>query len=226
MSRIDETNITLIDPTTEGGSTAFICGASGTGKTSLITTALANILRLHPNRFDVIVIFSESISAAPLQRWLAKGVPSHVHFFKILMPDLIEMMFNINKATNNRYKILFVLDDCVNQLRGSIAEKMIMIYRNAGISTIVSIQNAVRVTPSMRESFHKVWLTGAQNHESRKKIVTMFISGYLGDLGHKSLDDKADALRKMTGIEDNGRSIILLDQIGNAMKIIKIKKPL
>ena len=58
---ITKNNITLIDPTSEGGSTAFLVGGSMSGKTTLIVQSLINILKdkLLRDRYNIIIIFSE-----------------------------------------------------------------------------------------------------------------------------------------------------------------------
>jgi hypothetical protein len=225
-NEVTKDNITLIDVNRVGGSTAFLVGGSSSGKTSLLVTALSNIIEQHPDRYDVIMVFSESISAEPLKKWLdaIEGTSSKVHFFPVFIPELVTMMVDINKATDNRYGVLVVLDDCLEGLRGKTASKMINIYRNSGISTIISIQYCKFVTPAMRSSFHRVWITSGRNAEIRKSIIDMFIKGHLRDMGHKNAVEMDKALREMTKMNDSDRSVILLDQIKDELSTHTIFK--
>lgn len=221
---ITKENITLIDVDKVGGSTAFIVGGSSSGKTTLLVQALQNILEHRPDRYDVILVFSESISAEPLKNWLDHEGSNKVHFFPTFMPELVTLMVEINKATDNRYGVLVVLDDCLEGLRGKTTSKLINIYRNSGISTIISIQYCKFVTPAMRSSFHRVYITGARNSENRKQILDMFVKGHLRDLGYKNSSDMDKALRDMTAMKDKSRKLILLDQITDELTTHKIEK--
>ena len=221
---ITKDNITLVDTAKIGGSTAFVVGGSSSGKTSLLVQAIKNIIEHHPDRYDTIIIFSESINAEPLKDFLEDHKTYKVHFFPCFLPELVNLLVEINKATDNRYGVLVVLDDCIEGLRNKTSSKMINIYRNAGLSTIISIQYCKFVTPAMRSSFHRVWMTGARNSENRKTIVDMFIKGHLRDKGHKNAVEMDKALRELTKMEDKSRKLLLLDQIKDELSVHEIKR--
>lgn len=222
--KITKENVTIIDVEKPGGSTAFVCGGSSCGKTTLLVQALKNIVEQHPERYDVIMVFSESISAEPLQDFMSENKHTQVHFFPYYIPELVDMMVKINKGTDNRYGVLVILDDVLDGLRGKMASKLINIYRNSNISTIISIQYLKFVTPAMRNSFHRVFILGARNSENRKSIIETFIRGQLRDLGHKNLDQMDRRLRGETAMRDNDRKLIMLDQIKDELTFHTIKK--
>ncbi len=221
---VTKDNVTLIDVDKTGGSTAFVVGGSSSGKTTLLVQALKNIISNYPERYDVILIFSESISAEPLKDWLDAESSTKIHFFPIFIPELVTVFVDINKATDNRYGVLVVLDDCLENLKGKTASRMINIYRNSGISSIISIQYCKFVTPAMRSSFHRVWITGARNSENRKLIIDMFVKGHLRDLGHKNMVEMDKAIREMTKMGESSRSVVLLDQILDELSTHEIVK--
>jgi ABC-type dipeptide/oligopeptide/nickel transport system ATPase component len=222
--QVTKDNITLIDVDKVGGATAFLVGGSSSGKSSLLVQALSNILDQHPDRYDVIFIFSESENAVPIKDWLMHNQPTKVHFFPNFIPELVTIMVQINKATDNRYGTLVVLDDCLELLRSKTMNKAINIYRNSNISTIVSIQYPKFVSPAMRASFHRVWITGAKNYEIQKSILDIFIKGYMRKLGYKTIDRMIEGLEKMTKMNEKDREIMLLDQIKSDLTTHTIKK--
>lgn len=222
-NQLNEDNITLIDPHRVGGSTAFVCGGSSCGKTTLLMDALTNILRDYPDRYDVILIFSESLNSEPLQEF-ARESSYKVHMFNVFIPELVTLAVDINKRTDNRLGVLCILDDAVEGLRGKVSSKMINIFRNSGISTIISIQYIKMVTPAARSSFHSVYILGARNSEIRKSIIDTFLKGHLRDLGYKRPDDMDKALREMTKMNEDDRSLVLLQQIEDKMSTHIIRK--
>lgn len=222
-NQLNKDNIVIIDPTRVGGSTALLVGGSASGKTTLLMQALTNILRDYPDRYDVILVFSESLNSEPLQEFLKEG-SNKVHFFPVFIPELVTLAVEMNKKTDNRYGFLMILDDALEGLRGKVSAKMINIYRNSNISTIISVQYVKMIGPAARSSFHNVFITGARNQEIIKTIIDTFIKGHLMDLGYKKKDDMIRAVRQMTKMNEDDRSLILLQQIEDQMSTHKILK--
>lgn len=221
--QLSKENITLIDPNRVGGSTALLVGGSLSGKTTLLMQALTNILGDYPDRYDVILVFSESLNSEPLQAFLNEG-SYKVHFFPVFMKELVTLAVQMNKATDNRYGFLMILDDAIDGLRGKITSKMINIYRNSNISTIISCQYVKMIGPAARSSFHNVFITGARNQEIIKTIIDTFIKGHLMDMGYKNKDSMIKMVREMTKMGEDERSLILLQQIEDKMSVHKILK--
>lgn len=212
-------NITLIDPTVPSGTTTLLLGGSMTAKTTLIVQAMKNLIKLYPERFNVIVLMTESINADPLV-----DLPPNIIRLPCYVPEILQLLVKINNATNNRYGFLVILDDCV-QLRGKDITKAINIWRNSGLSTIISTQSPVFVNPSMRSSFHNVFITGARTSEARKRMGEMFIYKYLEDKKIESKSKQDDWIRQNTKLESNSRNIIRINGVRDEIFVHKISKP-
>lgn len=215
---ITGSNITLIDPTVPSGTTTLLLGGSMTAKTSLIVQSVKNLIKKHPDRFDVIVLMTESINAEPLS-----GLPKEVIVLPCYVPEILKLLVRINNATDNRYGFLVILDDCL-QLRGKDITKAINIWRNSGLSTIISVQSPMFVNPSMRSSFHNIFITGARTSEARKKIGELFIYKYLEDRGISDRGKQDDWIRKHTKLDKDHRMIIRINGVRDEMFTHKIDK--
>ena len=223
-NKFTKDNITLIDPSAEGGSTAFLIGGSMSGKTSLIVQSLINILKdpLLKDRFNLIIIFSESLSALPMSD-LPVRKDLKILIFPMYIPELVKLAKRINYKTNNRYGFYFILDDC-NELRGNVLKQQILQLRNLGISTLVSTQYCKNTPPSVRNSFHHIYITGARTASDRKLLIELFINPYLKDMGLRTETDKDNYIRNHTKREDNQRSLIAIDTTKDEMSTHIIKK--
>lgn len=217
---ITEKNITLIDPTLPSGTTTLLLGGSYTAKTSLLVQSLYNLLRDFPDRFNAIVLMTESISAQPLQH-----APPQVILLNANCPEILRLMVIINQATNKRYGFLAIFDDCLS-LRGADLTKAINIWRNSGLSTIISTQYPMFVSPSMRSSFHNIFITGARTPEVREKVRDIFLRGHLKD---RLITDKAkqdEWIIENTKLEADHRKVIRVNGITERMFVHRIRKPL
>jgi hypothetical protein len=221
---ITKNNITLIDPSSEGGSTAFLVGGSMSGKTTLIVQSLINILKdkILRDRYNIIIIFSESLSALPLKD-LPHRKDLKIQIFPFYIPDLVKLAQKINFATNNRYGFYFFLDDC-NELRGDILKRQILQMRNAGISTLVSTQYVKNIGPGPRQSFHHIYITGARQPGDRDLLNETFVSPYMRDKGITTKEGKDQYLRDHTRIEPREREIIHINSILDELNTHIIKK--
>lgn len=217
-------NITLIDPASEGGSTAFLIGGSKSGKTTLLVQSLINLLRSRElrDRYNIIIIFSESLNAMPLQDLPARK-DLKIIIFPMYIPELVKLAQKINYKTNNRYGFYFILDDC-NELRGGTLKRQILQMRNAGISTLVATQYVKNIGPGPRGSFHHIYITGARTPPDREFIIKEYMDPYLRDKGIKDKDQKDEYLREHTKLEPNQRELIHIDIVNDEMDTHFIKK--
>lgn len=216
--------LTLIDPSSEGGSTAFLVGGSMSGKTTLIVQSLLNILKdpLLRDRYNIIIIFSESLAAIPLQD-LPIRKDLKIQIFPVYIPELVKLAQKINFKTNNRYGFYFILDDC-NELRGGQVRKQILQLRNLGISTLISTQYCKNIGPAPRASFHHIYITGARTTGDREALVDLFLNPYMRDMGILSREDKDDYIRRHTHLEDHQRGLLHINTTKDSLTSHIIKK--
>ena len=98
-------------------------------------------------------------------------------------------MKKTNTATNNRFRYLVIMDDCL-RLRGSAIVDMILTLRNSGVSTVISIQHSKLLTPAQRQSIHDYYLLNLRL-EDIEYLLQGFIATHMRDRLNEEGDPKA-----------------------------------
>lgn len=212
--------VTLIDPEV-AGTNCLVCGGSFTGKSTLLMTALNNLISQYPKRFDVIILFTESISSEPYINLPIKNVI----VFNAFLPGLVYKIAQINQATSNRYGILIITDDVTTELRGKTGQKLFTIFRNSGISTISLCQDPKMLTPAARGSIHNIFVTGGKLGESRERLIEVFLKPYLKEKGYKTPEAMDRYLQMNCKIGSRSRKLIHIDNNKVEMSVLEIPKP-
>jgi ABC-type dipeptide/oligopeptide/nickel transport system ATPase component len=200
-----------LDLSREGGQTLAIFGSSYSGKSTLLVFFLQNIVKA--KAFDVIILMTESLNAGPLD-----NLPKEVIKCLGYHPNIVQLAYKINLKTNNRYKFLFVLDDCVNLRSNKTLEKQILLYRNSNISTILSTQYIKTLTPpGTRGSLHTILVTGGKTPESREAAYKIFLRSYLKGYNLHGADEW---IVKNTQLTPTGGTYIRIDNVKSDMSVI------
>jgi hypothetical protein len=141
------------------GKSTLILGASFSGKTYLLAHELNKI---QPGDYECIILFTESVNADPLKDINPR---LNVQVFQGFKPNIVDFLKRVNDLLENRFRILCILDDVVDQKMSKTLNKMILTYRNANISTCILIQYPNLISKSSRSSFHQVAITGSRSLE-------------------------------------------------------------
>lgn len=178
-----EFNLHIPDPKT-GGMTIALVGSTRSGKTTLLTHTLAKWFDKHLG-----VLMTPSLHAPVYEdiKGLCKA-PAYV-------PRVIEEMYSINRKTDNHYPFLAVLDDVVTAKFDKTLMKSFTIYRNSGITTIMSVQNPIIFNSVTRGNFNAVILGYLNSDEACEKVIRMFC--YTAIPG-KNIEEKIHAYKEMT----------------------------
>ncbi len=181
-----------------------LLGGSFSGKTTLLVDELN---KLSPDDYTLIVLFTESKNAQPF-----KKLKTRVKIIEGFDPDIIRFLKNINDRTNNRYNFLCLLDDVIDQKYAKELSKMILTYRNSGISSCISIQYPMLINKSSRSSFHQVLLLGAKSTEWWKSASDIFdLRGWWKDL-HPFKISNDDIYRNLKEITKPHNTFIYINQ--------------
>lgn len=146
----------------------IILGASGSGKTSILVKMLD---KLKPKDYFKVIIFTESPNSAPLNDFKNR-MKNNTFIFDTFTPKIVYFLKQINELSNNKYKFLIILDDVI-ELRSGILNKMMLVFRNSNISSVILSQYSKLLTPASRAS---AWYTIIRNLRSAdwEHVIKMY----------------------------------------------------
>lgn len=150
----------------EYSKSTLVLGSSFSGKTTLLVNELN---KLSQDDYTLIILFTESKNAQPF-----KKLKTRVKIIEGFEPEIIRFLKNINDKTNNRYNFLILLDDVIDAKHAKELSKMILTYRNSGISSCISIQYPMLINKSSRSSFHQALILGSRASEFWKSTSDVF----------------------------------------------------
>lgn len=197
-----------VDPKTS--ISTLILGASFSGKTYLLVKELN---KLYPGDYDGIFLFTESINAENLKDINPKLGVKVIQGFK---GEIVDFLKRVNDLTHNRYRWLICLDDVIDAKMSKTLNKMVLTYRNAGISTCILIQYPNLISKSSRSSFHQVAITGGKAAEWWLAVCSIFdvctwARLNLGDPSRKSRIPKEEVFLLLKKATNDPGEILYLD---------------
>ena len=175
--------LNIPDPET-GGMTVALIGSTRSGKTTLLTHILEQEFEKH-----IGVLFTPSLHA-PVYKDI-KGLCKAPYY----LPRVIDEAYKINKETKNHYPFLMVLDDVVTAKFDKTLMKAFTIYRNSGITTIMSVQNPVIFNSTTRGNFNAVILGYLNSDEACEKVIRMFC---FTAIKGKNIEEKIAEYKRLT----------------------------
>jgi hypothetical protein len=166
-----------------GGVSFALIGSTRSGKTTLLKHILEKYFEKH-----IVVLMSNSIHA-PIYKEIDDCIKSPLY-----SPRIIREGYEINRKTNNHYPFLFVLDDVVDKKNDKELLKLLTIYRNSGLSTIISVQSPILLNTASRGNVNFVCLGKMNSDENIEKIVRMYLMSFLSG----RIDDKIREYKRLT----------------------------
>jgi hypothetical protein len=178
----------VFSPEPESATTTVMLAPSFSGKTTLIVNELNKLSDNDLESYTGIVLFTGSISAAPLKR-LESRVLEKMNIFDTFLPEYVGYMKKTNSMTNNRFRYLTIMDDCL-KLKGDAIVDMILTLRNSGVSTVLSIQYSKLLGPAQRQSIHDYYIINL-HLEDLEYMLTGFVASHFRDRLNEEGDSKA-----------------------------------
>jgi tRNA A37 threonylcarbamoyladenosine biosynthesis protein TsaE len=166
-----------------GGVSFCLIGSTRSGKTTLLKHIVDKYFPKH-----IKVLMSNSIHA-PIYKEIDDCIKSPVYSHKVIKEG-----YEINRKTNNHYRICYILDDVVDKKNDKELMKLLTIYRNSGLSTIISLQSPILMNTTGRGNVNFVCLGKMNSDENIEKVVRMYLMSFLTG----KIDDKIRQYKILT----------------------------
>jgi hypothetical protein len=122
-------------------------------------------------------------------------------------PDIIDETYQINKACNNRYRFLHIIDDVVGKKNDPMLMRLLTILRNSRISAMITGQELSIFNAICRSNINFVFLGYLNSDMAIKKVVEAYLRTYFPR--HYSVMDCMREYKAMTA----DKYFILIDNI-------------
>lgn len=198
-------HLTLPDVAT-GGVTMAMIGSTRSGKTTLLKHAVVKHFDEH-----IGVLMSPSLHA-PVYADISKALVRSPEY----VPKVIDEMYSINRKTKNHYPFLVVLDDVVTAKFDRTLMKSFTIFRNSGITTIMSVQNPVILNSVTRGNFNYCLLGYLNSSEACERVVRMFC---YSEIAGRNIEEKVKEYQRLT----EGHHWLMLDMLTGERYRFKLK---
>ena len=178
----------------ESANTKVFLAPSFSGKTTLMVEELNKLSTKELDKYDKILLFTESTAAAPLKK-IDKHVRKKMMIYDRMVPQFIRILKKINTITKNKFRFLLLMDDCLN-LKGDILIKLILTLRNSNISSVISIQYSKLLAKSQRQSIHDYFIINMKE-EDLEYMMSGFLAPHFRDLFEKEGLARREVINKM-----------------------------
>jgi len=186
-----------------GGVSFGLIASTRAGKTTLLKHIIDEYFSKH-----ITILMSNSIHA-PIYEEIDGCIKSPVY-----SPRIIKEGYEINRKTNNHYPFLFILDDVVDKKFDKELLKLLTIYRNTGLSCIISVQNPILLNSASRGNINFVCLGKLNSDEAIERVVRMYLMSYLTG----SISEKIRAYKELT----EGHHFIMVNNLSGEVYRFKI----
>lgn len=156
---------------TNGGCSLLLCGASRSGKTTLMKYIYKKHFAKH-----ISVMFSMNPHAD-----IYKDLSENVLVSSTYHPELIREAHEINTLCDNKYPFLFISDDYVDNKIKNDPEitRCLTVLRNSAISSIFSFQGRTLMSAVGRNNANYICILKQQTPLEWENVIKEFLSMWL-----------------------------------------------
>jgi ABC-type lipoprotein export system ATPase subunit len=195
------------------GLSILMIGSTRSGKSTCLNYLMDKYFFAKENKY-INVIFSNSYQADTYDNFKkSKNTTGSM----IYQPDIIKDLYKINSQTSNKYKFNVILDDVVDQKNDKELKKMLTIYRNSRIGTIICLQNDKLMNATTRGNINHVLLFKLNSDEAIEKVIKMYLLSFFPR--HYKMVDRIKKYKELT----SDHSFFWLNNLEGTIKLCKIK---
>lgn len=196
-----------LDPGT--GNTCVLLGSSKRGKSTLLTK-LASF-----NKKGINILFSIN---SHCDVYNGSGLIKCNKFNKEAI-ELVREAKKIQNETKNKYEFNFYFDDVTQMQHSDIIRQLILTYRNAKISTYISLQYSNLLQKAARGSVNTYLLFGFNNDEAIEQVINQHLKSYFSRIGVKGMENQINYYRDLT----DDHQFVMLHPESGTIKLLKLK---
>ena len=160
-------SLELPDP--KFGCSFIMCGSTRSGKTTLL-----NYLYKRHFKDHISVLMSNSLNSDAYDMLKKHCVTSDFYF-----PEILKDMYKINHETKNNYEFLAIIDDVPDKREDAEMKRLMTIYRNSRISSIVCAQIATMVNKQARSNINYILLGRMNSSSEVERNIKEYLQGHL-----------------------------------------------
>lgn len=207
----------LVSADLEGGFAALLSASRRSGKTNLLKYIYSELKK----QFDIIVFFSDTLHN---KKYSFVEEPK----FNKFDPGVIVNLFEFQKETDNTFRILIIMDDCVsNQTRES--NEIMQLYltgRNWNISCIISTQVSTLINKKVRGNTDFVFIGKTNTPENRLNLIDTFLISCVKPPEQITTKvGKEDYLDKYIVDNTTDYNFLVLDYLNDGERVFNYKAP-
>ena len=156
-------------PHSKFGCSFVLCGSTRSGKTTLLNYLWKKHFQDH-----ISVLMSNSLNSDAYDMLKKKCVSSDFYF-----PEVLKEMYKINHETKNHYEFFAIIDDVPDKREDPEMKRLMCIYRNSRISSIVCAQTATMISKMARSNINYVLLGRMNSSSEIERNIKDYLQGSL-----------------------------------------------
>jgi hypothetical protein len=160
-------SIELPDP--KFGVSFVLCGSTRSGKTTILNYLYKTHFKHH-----ISVLMSNSLNSDAYD--MLKKTCATSDFYH---PEILKDMYKINHATKNHYEFFAIIDDVPDKREDAEMKRLMCIYRNSRISSIVCAQTATMINKMARSNINWVFLGRMNSSSEVERNIKDYLQGSL-----------------------------------------------
>jgi len=206
--QIPVVNLASIEmPNPKFGVSFVLCGSTRSGKTTILNYIYKKFFKNH-----ISVLMSNSLNSDAYDMLKKTCVKSDFYH-----PEVLKEMYKINHATKNHYEFFAIIDDVPDKREDPEMKRLMTIYRNSRISSIVCAQTATMISKMARSNINWVFLGRMNSSSEIERNIKDYLTGSLPTT--MKMSEKIHLYKQWT----SDYQWIVLDQINGHMFLTKLQ---
>jgi hypothetical protein len=160
-------SIELPDP--KFGVSFVLCGSTRSGKTTILNYLWKKHFQNH-----ISILMSNSLNSDAYDMLKKNCVTSDFYF-----PEILKECYKINHETKNHYEFFAIIDDVPDKREDPEMKRLMCIYRNSRISSIVCAQTATMINKMARSNINWVFLGRMNSSSEVERNIKDYLQGHL-----------------------------------------------